>query len=117
MNYKKLEDLVKTWLMNWTKDNFGQSELVSHTSTIEAMAHDMAYSPLMNDIHQVVEQGWQRLDCEAVADEMGVELTEAQKDVIVDEFMTSEQYIDRQSHVWREIIRYELGKSKDGKAD
>ena len=115
MTCEKLEGLIKVWLMNWAKDNFGQSELVSHTSTIEAMAHDMAYSPLMNDIHQTVEQGWQRLDCEAVADEMGVELTEAQKDVIVDEFMTSEQYVERQSHVWREIIRYELERSKDGK--
>lgn len=117
MTCKKLEDLIKAWLMNWTKDNFGQSELVSHTSTIESMAHDMAHSTLMNDIYQVVEQGWQRLDCEAVANEIGVELTEAQKDVIVDEFMTSEQYVDRQSHVWCEIIRYELGKSKDGEAD
>ena len=117
MTCEKLEDLIKAWLMNWMKDNFGQSELVSHTSTIEAMARDMAHSTLMNDIHQVVEQGWQRLDCEDVADEMGVELTEAQKDVIVDEFMTSEQYVDRQSHVWREIIRYELGRNKDGKAD
>lgn len=117
MTCKELEDLVKAWLMNWTKDNFGQSELVSRTSTIEAMARDMAHSTLMNDIYQIVEQGWQRLDCEAVADEMGVELTEAQKDVIVDEFMTSEQYVDRQSHVWREIIRYELGRSKDGETD
>lgn len=117
MTYEKLEDLIKVWLMNWTKDNFGQSELVSHISTIEAMARDMAHSTLMNDIHQTVEQGWQRLDCEAVADEMGVKLAEAQKDVIVDEFMTSEQYTDRQSHVWREIIRYELGRNKDGKTD
>ena len=37
MTCERLEDLVKAWLMNWTKDNFGQSELVSHTSTIEAM--------------------------------------------------------------------------------
>lgn len=117
MEREQMRKEIKDWLYQWVANNFGDAEADDPSWSIEAIAQDMAGSTLMNEIYNLMERMWQRQDCEDVADEMGVELTEAQKDCIVDEFITSEQYVCRPTHIWKEIIQYELELAKRKEQD
>lgn len=112
-NMKKnaLTEQLSSWLYDWVAENFGQSEADDPSYDLDELA-SMLYDHRY-DIYHYVERKFQEEDCEAVAEEMGVELTQAQKDVIVDDFMESEQYESKPSYAWREIIQYELERKKE----
>lgn len=113
MEREQMQKEIKDWLYQWVANNFGDAEADDPSWSIEAIAQDMAGSTLMNEIYRLMEHSFQRQDCEAVAEDMGVELSEGQKDCIVDEFITSEQYVERPTHIWKEIIQYELALRKE----
>lgn len=109
-----LTEQISSWLYDWVAENFGQSEADDPSYDLDELA-SMLYEHRF-DIYHYVERKFQEEDCDSVAEEMGVELTQAQKDVIVDDFMESEQYVSKPSYVWREIIKYELERNKDERA-
>ena len=49
-----------------------------------------------------------RDDCDMVAEGMDVKLTDKEREIVVDEFMNSEAYVDAHAEDWQWFIKQEL---------
>lgn len=106
-----MEDKIYKWIYDWVAENFGESEADDPSWDIHALAEELDKHRF--EIYCDVEHEKLEEDCEAVAEEMGVELTDKQKSAIIDAFECGEQYVDRPTHIWTEIIKYELKKGEN----
>ena len=104
-------------IYNWVAENFGESEADDPSWDIKALSSHLSEQDINPDelnaytkleCYRTVEQAYLREDCETVAEGMGVDLTERQKDVVVDEFMNSEAYLDAHAEDWEWFIKQEL---------
>lgn len=100
----KIEQKIKTWVA----ENYGETEAEDPSWDIEGLAK--AVYELRHDIYYDEERQFQEADCEMMAENMGVELTDEQKNAIVDEFMESEAYVDAHAQDWEYFIKRELEK-------
>lgn len=104
----EIEKALHKAIYNWVANNFGESEAEDPSWSIEALANDLAHDPVIYDIQQLVEREYRRQDMQTIADEMHVELTEQEQAVCLDEFMESEDYMDRMSATWENIIEHTI---------
>lgn len=100
---ERVEELFKQHIYQWVKDNFGQSEADDPSWSIDALAHGLAYgshSSLKYDIYRAVEREYLRMDCDYIAEQNGITLTEEERERAVDEFMDCEAYVDAHAEDW-----------------
>lgn len=95
-------------IYEWVKENFGTSEAYDPSWSIVELANEIAEHK--TELHDFIEREYQAEDCKAVAEEMGVNLTDSQVQAIVDNFMYSETYADRHTEDWKYFINEELKK-------
>ena len=105
---EEIKQLFYKNIYEWVKQNFGESEAEDPSWSIEALAQDLADSPLAFDIYKTVEREYLRDDCDMVAEGMEVELTDKEREVVVDEFMDSEAYVDAHAEDWQWFINREI---------
>lgn len=100
---ERVEELFKQHIYQWVKDNFGQSEADDPSWSIDALAHGLVYgshSALKYDIYRAVERDYLRMDCDYIAEQNGITLTEEERERAVDEFMDCEAYVDAHAEDW-----------------
>ena len=100
---ERVEELFKQHIYQWVKDNFGQSEADDPSWSIDALAHGLAYgshSVLKYDIYRAVERDYLREDCKMIAEQNNIELTDTEVELVVDEFMDCEAYVDAHAEDW-----------------
>ena len=112
---EEIKQLFYKNIYEWVKQNFGESEAEDPSWSIEALAQDLANSSLAFDIYKTIEREYLRDDCERVAKGMGVELTDKEKQVVVDEFMDSDAYVDAHAEDWQWFIKQELKHREENK--
>lgn len=97
---ERVEELFKQHIYQWVKDNFGQSEADDPSWNIEALAKDLAHGILKYDIYRAVEREFLRMDCDMIAEQNDISLTEEERELAVDEFMDCEAYVDAHAEDW-----------------
>ena len=100
---ERVEELFKQHIYQWVKDNFGQSEADDPSWSIDALAHGLAYgshSVLKYDIYRAVERDYLREDCKMIAEQNDIKLTDAEVELVVDEFENTEAYVDAHAEDW-----------------
>ncbi len=97
---ERVEELFKQHIYQWVKDNFGQSEADDPSWSIDALAKDLAHGTLKNDIYRAVEREYLRMDCDYIAEQNGITLTDEERERAVDEFMDCEAYVDAHAEDW-----------------
>ena len=104
-------------IYEWVAKNFGQSEADDPSWSIEALADHLSKTDIKPDelnamtqveCYRAVERAYLRDDCDMVAEDMEVELTDKEREVVVDEFMDSEAYVDAHAEDWQWFIKQEL---------
>lgn len=108
-----MTEQFRTIIYNWVKQNFGESEAEDPSWSIEALAEELDKHKY--DIYREVERQYLMDDCETVAEDMEVELTDEEKQVVVDEFMNSDAYIDAHAEDWQWFIKQELKHREENK--
>ena len=102
---EQIEKEIESAIYEWVKTNFGESEAEDPSWSIKAMARDLAQSMMPSKIYRAIEREYLRNDCSDVAERMGVELTDKERELVVNEFMDSEAYVDLHEEDWRWFIR------------
>ena len=105
---EEIEKLIYDAIYKWVAKNFGESEAEDPSWSIEALAHDLTNAPLIFDIYKTIEREYLRDDCDMVAEGMDVKLTDKEREIVVDEFMNSEAYVDAHAEDWQWFIKQEL---------
>ena len=105
---EEIERLINNNIYEWVKKNFGESEADDPSWSIEALAHDLAKGQLAFDIYKTVEREFLRDDCDMVAEGMEVKLTDKEREVVVDDYMNSDAYVDAHTEDWEWFIGKEL---------
>lgn len=109
---EKVYHYLDKTIYEWVKQCFGGSEANDPSWNIEALAHDLAHrmcnDNIRFDIFREIERGYLKDDCDMVAEGMEVELTDKEREAVVDEFMDSDAYIDAHAEDWQWFIKQEL---------
>lgn len=104
-------------IYDWVARNFGTQEAEDPSWNIEALASDLAYriekDNIKFDIYRAVERGFLKDDCDMVAENMGVRLTDKERGVIVDDYMNSDAYADAHAEDWEWFIGKEIKHRKE----
>lgn len=97
---ERVAKLLEKNIYEWVKKNFGQSEADDPSWNIEALAKDLAHGTLKYDIYRAVERDYLRMDCDYIAEQNGISLTEEERELAVDEFMDCDAYVDAHAEDW-----------------
>lgn len=97
---ERVTKLLEKNIYEWVKKNFGQSEADDPSWNIEALAKDLAHGTLKYDIYRAVERDYLRMDCDYIAEQNGISLTEEERELAVDEFMDCDAYVDAHAEDW-----------------
>lgn len=109
-------------IYSWVEQNFGPHEAQDPSWNIEALADHLSDSDIDPDelsamtkteCYRAVERHYLEEDCDTAAEDMGVELTDKERSVVVDEFMNSEAYVGAHAEDWEWFIKQEL-KHREG---
>lgn len=87
-------------IYEYVKKHFGQSEADDPSWNIKAMAKYLAHGTLKYDIYRAVERDYLRMDCDYIAEQNDISLTEEERELAVDEFMDCEAYVDAHAEDW-----------------
>ena len=109
-------------IYSWVKDNFGESEANDPSWNIEALAKHLSEQDINPDelnamtktaCYRAVERAYLRDDCDMVAENMGVKLTDKELDAVVNEYMDSDAYADVHTEDWQWFIRQEIRRREE----
>ena len=101
-----VEAMLQRIIYKWVADNFGKSEADDPSWDIKALAEEI--SKHKHEIYNEVEHDYLAEDCDMVASDMGVKLTDQEREAIVAEYMDSEAYVDAHVEDWQWFIKQEL---------
>lgn len=87
-------------IYEYVKEHFGQSEADDPSWCIEALAEELAKGNLKYEIYRAVEREFLREDCEMIADDNDIELSADEVELVVNEFMDCEAYVDAHAEDW-----------------
>lgn len=97
---EQVAKLLEKNIYEWVKKNFGQSEADDPSWNIKALAKDLAHGTLKYDIYRAVERDYLRMDCDYIAEQNDISLTEEERELAVDEFMDCDAYVDAHAEDW-----------------
>lgn len=97
---EQVAKILEKNIYDWVAKNFGQSEADDPSWNIEAMAKDLAHGTLKYDIYRAVERDYLREDCKMIAEQNDIELSADEVELVVNEFMDCEAYVDAHAEDW-----------------
>lgn len=86
--------------MEWLEQMLEWSEADDPSWCIEELAKELAHGTLKYDIYRAVERDYLRQDCDYIAEQNDIALTEEERELAVDEFMDCEAYVDAHAEDW-----------------
>lgn len=102
-----MQDKITKIIYDWGGENFGTQEAEDPSWDIHALAEEIAKHKY--EIYHDIERQYLTEDCEMVAENNAIELTEKEKQIIVDEYMNSEAYVDCHAEDWLWFIKQVKG--------
>jgi len=105
-----VEEAFKTFLYEWVKKNFGESEADDPSWSIEALAHDLREEYIKIKEREDLE--WVKEDVEYVAENHDIKLTDKQAYAVAQEYMLSEAYCEMHAEDILYFIQREKEKEK-----
>lgn len=105
-----IEEEFKTFLYEWVKKNFGESEADDPSWSIEALAHDLREEYIKIKEREDLE--WVKEDVEYVAENHDIKLTDKQAYAVAQEYMLSEAYCEMHAEDILWFIQREKEKEK-----
>ena len=111
LNETLFKYLNKT-IYDWVAKNFGTQEAEDPSWSIEALSSDLASKicedTIRFDIYRSVEKDFLTDDCMMIEEGMEIELTDKEREAVVEEFMNSDAYVDAHAEDWQWFIGQEL---------
>ena len=104
-------------ILKWVGKNYGTQEMEDPSWSVKDLADYLGNQDINPDelnamtkleCYRAIERSYLREDCDMVADGMSVELTDKERDVVIDEFMNSDAYVDAHAEDWQYFIKQEL---------
>lgn len=92
--------LIEKKLYEYVKTNYGENEADDPSWNIEDIASELAKGTLKYDIYRAVERDYLRQDCDMVAEQNDIALTEEERELVVDEYMDCDTYVDAHAEDW-----------------
>lgn len=112
-NYKNIEKLLKREIRWWVKKNYGANEADNPSWSIKVLARDLSSPLIINKIYDEIRRESLLADCEDVANENDIELTEEEKEKVVQEFLNGGFYCEDHTEDWLYCVELVKGERNE----